>query len=159
DSNGNCTSAGVSEPSGVVDGDDLFCFAASASSLVLISGCTDTDFDFDGVSYQKTWPGTLSNHGLDRRLNPQPIRFSSPLFSSPAGLRNYDRVAFEADLPAIEFATSPPCQRRISNPADPNPGQGCVNPPVGANFYPIFTTTAPDDEGEGEGQCRWQLGG
>ncbi|MGA8311400.1 MAG: hypothetical protein WB755_15320, partial [Terriglobales bacterium] len=48
-----------------------------------------------------------------------------------------------------------PCQRHISNPADPNPGQDCVNPPPGAPFYPFFTTTG-SDEGE---NCMWQEGG
>jgi hypothetical protein len=36
---------------------------------------------------------------------------------------------------------------------DPHPGQGCVNPPVGAAFYPIFSTRL-DEKG-----CRWQEGG
>ncbi len=78
------------------------------------------------------------------------MQFSSPLFN---GTSNYDRVAFEADLPRIEFATSPPCQRHISNPADPSPGSGCVNPPAGANFYPFYSTTTAG------GHCLWQLGG
>ena len=73
----------------------------------------------------------------------------SPLFN---GSQNYSRVAFEADLPRIEFATNPPCQRHVSNPADPHPGAGCVNPPAGANFYPFFSTTGGDN-------CTWQLGG
>jgi len=42
-----------------------------------------------------------------------------------------------ADLPRIEANTNPPCQRHLSNPADPNPGQDCVNPPKGADFYPF----------------------
>ena len=54
---------------------------------------------------------------------------------------------------SVESDTIPPCQRHVANPADPNPGQGCVNPPVGANFYPIYTTHN-SDEG-----CTWQLGG
>src|SRR5205807_1586641 len=76
--------------------------------------------------------------------------FTSPLF---LGSQNYDRAAFETDLPRIEFATSPPCQRHISNPADPSPGTGCVNPPAGANFYPFFSTASSG------GSCVWQLGG
>jgi hypothetical protein len=97
--------------------------------------------------------------------NPAPIRFSSPLFKpagqGQAGLSNYGRVAFEADLPRIEFATNPPCQRHVANPADPNPGQGCVNPPVGASFYPFYTTGLGGSEGDnqGNGGCLWQLGG
>ncbi len=59
---------------------------------------------------------------------------------------NYDRVAFETDLPRIEFATNPPCNRTT--------GANCVNPPVGANFYPIFSTRGAHEDG-----CLWQLGG
>jgi hypothetical protein len=36
---------------------------------------------------------------------------------------------------------------------DPNPGAGCINPPNGASFYPIFTT------GTADGACVWQEGG
>lgn len=68
---------------------------------------------------------------------------------------NFRRVAFEADLPRIEFATNPPCQRHISNPADPDPGAGCVNPPAGANFYPFYTTATS----EHMAGCVWHLGG
>src|SRR6266851_5677576 len=59
----------------------------------------------------------------------------------------------DPDLPRIEFATNPPCQRHISNPADPSPGFGCVNPPVGATFYPFYSTTGPATA------CLWQEGG
>jgi hypothetical protein len=69
------------------------------------------------------------------------------------GQQNYERVAFEADLPRIESNTNPPCQRHVSNPADPDPGSGCVNPPVGADFYPFFTATG------GSSTCTWQEGG
>ena len=62
-------------------------------------------------------------------------------------------LAFEADLPRIEFDTTPACQRHISNPADPDPGQGCVNPPVGASFYPFYSTRLDWDG------CNWQIGG
>ena len=76
--------------------------------------------------------------------------FSSPLFTGPgnSGLRNYQQVAFETDLPRIEGADSSEtnnCQRHVSNPADPSPGSGCVNPPLGPGgvptFYPIYSTT------------------
>jgi hypothetical protein len=146
---GSCSAAGVTDSSGV-DADDNFCFSPSQSTLISVSGCTDSDVDFDGVSYQNTWPGTLSNTSQDAKLHPTPIVFSSPLFN---GTVNYDRAAFETDLPRIEFATNPPCQRHISNPSDPSPGSGCVNPPVGASFYPFYSTTSVG------GQCRWQLGG
>ena len=75
--------------------------------------------------------------------------FSSPLTNG----QNYSRIGFETDLARIEFATNPPCQRHLSNPADPNPGSGCVNPPPGAAFYPFYST------GSVGGACVWQLGG
>ena len=72
---------------------------------------------------------------------------------------NYSQVAFEADLPRIEgsdFSTTNNCQRHVSNPADPSPGSGCVNPPLGPNgpaFYPLYTTALSG------GSCVWQQGG
>ncbi len=144
-----CNNAGVTDPSGT-DSDDAFCFSPSQSTRIRVGGCQGTDTDFDGVPYQKTWPGTFSNASQDAQVHPSPVRFTSPLFN---GTHNYAQAAFETDLPRIEFATNPPCQRHISNPADPNPGSGCVNPPAGANFYPFYSTTTVG------GQCQWQLGG
>jgi hypothetical protein len=120
-----------------------------------VGGCGATDFDFDGVPYKLVWPGTLTNVKLDRALHAQPVEFTSPVFADGDGnVHNYNRVAFEADLPRIESNTNPPCQRHVSNPADPNPGQDCVNPPKGADFYPFFTTAQAGDD-----QCVWHLGG
>ena len=149
DSTGACTTAGVTDPSGV-DGDDVGCFTPKESTRITISGCTATDGDFDGPEYANTWPGTFSDAKLDAQFHATPIQFTSPLFN---GSSNYARAAFETDLPRVENATSPPCQRFISNPASPSPGTGCVNPPVGASFYPFYSTTSVG------GQCQWQLGG
>ena len=149
ESTGTCATAGVNDPAGV-DGDDVGCFGPADSTRIRIGGCLGTDVDFDGPEYQNTWPGTFSNASQDAQFHSTPILFTSPLTN---GTTNYDRVAFEADLPRIEFATSPPCQRHISNPSDPSPGTGCVNPPVGASFYPFYSTTSVG------GQCMWQLGG
>jgi hypothetical protein len=88
------------------------------------------------------WPGTFAAPGQDKKYHPSAVLFSSPLFN---GTENYDRVAFETDLPAIEIATSPPCNRST--------GANCVNPPVGANFYPIYSSR------NWKGSCVWQLGG
>jgi hypothetical protein len=144
-SGGTCTAEGSNDPGGV-DNDDVGCFSPAASSRIAIGGCIGADADFDGVSYQTVWAGTLTNPVQDKRLNPAPVRFSSPLFVSreddEGELQNYARVAFETNLPAIEAG----CNRTT--------GAGCVNPPPGAPFYPIYTTIAPDD-----GRCRWQLGG
>ncbi len=153
---GACADPSPNDPPGL---DDAFCFDggfAASFGFLGIGGCIDGDADFDGVPYRATtWPGTLKNVKLDQKLHAQPIQFSSPLFfgSEEEGGRNYERVAFEADLPRIESNTKPACQRHLSNPADPSPGAGCVNPPVGADFYPFFTTT------ETRHGCRWQLGG
>jgi hypothetical protein len=145
-----CASKGVTDPGGT-DSDDNGCFKLPVGGTsVTLSGCTDTDVDFDGPEYFDNWPGTLKNATTDAALHATPVVFTSPLFN---GTTNYDRVAFETDLPRIEFATTPPCQRHVSNPSDPSPGSGCVNPPPGASFYPFFST------GASGGQCIWQEGG
>ena len=79
---------------------------------------------------------------------PSPIRFTSLKFRAAEGevedqLRNFSRVAFEGDIPAIED----------SSVCDVLTGKGCTNPPPGAVFYPIYSTTSVS------GQCWWQLGG
>ena len=95
------------------------------------------------MSYQKTWPGSLVKRAENRKFNPSPILFSSPQFN---GTQNYDRVAFEADLPRIEAPDSGGnCNRKT--------GKNCVNPPPGAAFYPIYSTRKIGKE------CFWQLGG
>ena len=144
-SNGVCTQDGVHDLDTTLakDEDDIFCLSAASSTRVPITGCAGTDADFDGVPYQPVWPDGNTT------LHPTPILFTSPLIN---GSQSYSRVAFETDLPRIEFDTIPPCQRHVANPADPNPGQDCVNPAVGANFYPIYST------GTVGGQCVWQLG-
>ena len=145
------------------EADDLFCVDTASSvgfgSLQPFGGCLDTDVDFDGVSYHNAWPGTGPDpYGFS--AVPGPIRFTSPRFRSGEGndlrefsraaferegneLREFSRVAFEADIPAIED----------SSVCNTGTGAGCVNPPPGALFYPIYTTTQKD------GRCWWQLGG
>ncbi|HEX8135533.1 MAG TPA: hypothetical protein VF880_19145 [Actinomycetes bacterium] len=139
---GTCAE-GVNDPGGP-DDDDVGCHGPDESLRIRIGGCTGTDNDFDGVSYQRTWPGTLHNAQRDRQLHPRSVLFSSPTFN---GGRNYSRVAFEADLPRIEAAD-------FGGNCDRNTGANCVNPPPGANFYPIYTTRESDSVG-----CLWQLGG
>jgi hypothetical protein len=139
-----CTSGGATDPSGP-DDDDAFCAPASSSFLIQVSGCTDTDSDFDGVSYQQVWPGIRFVPRDQTRVS-QPIVFSSPQFN---GGQNYDRVAFETDLPRIEDPAISPnnnCDRFVT-------GNGCINPPNGANFYPGFVARQQD------GGCRWLEGG
>ena len=142
----NCTTIGVNDPAGV-DVDDAVCFPASISSRIQIGGCLGTDVDFDGASYQPVWPGTLVAPGQDKKYHPSAVVFSSPLFTPMmgSGTENYNRVAFETDLPAIEDQTSPACNIFT--------GANCLNPPAGANFYPIYSTR------NWKGSCVWQLGG
>jgi hypothetical protein len=142
------------------DPDDNYCLPGFLSTLVDIGGCLTADGDFDGTSYMQDWPGSISNRRADRLLHARPVKFSSPTFS---GGKNYGRVAFETDLPRIEDVdntgyTAKVCQRHIENPADPNPGAHCVNPPPGSNFYPFYTTTRAHGH-RSHHSCIWQEGG
>jgi hypothetical protein len=139
---GTCVNPGVNDAK--KDADDTFCFNADQSLRILIGGCFATDNDFDGVSYQKTWPGSLTDPAKDAALNPQSILFSSPTFN---GGLNYSRVAFEADLPRIEAAD-------FGGICNRDTGAGCSNPPPGSNFYPFFSSRGDSSVG-----CFWQLGG
>jgi hypothetical protein len=141
-SDGTCA-GDPNDPNGP-DGDDFFCLGPEESLRIQIGGCFATDNDFDGVSYQNTWPGSLANPGQNTMLNPRSILFSSPTFN---GGQNYSRIAFEADLPRIEAAD-------FGGLCDRSTGTNCVNPPPGANFYPIFSTRNNTEVG-----CFWQLGG
>jgi hypothetical protein len=138
--------------------DDLQCVDPgflAAFGLMPIGGCFDGDADFDGVTYRSnTWPGSFKDPVKDALFHTEPVMFSSPLLTDSRGhAENFTRVAFEVDMPRIEFGTTPPCQRHLSNPSDPHPGHGCVNPPKGAAFYPFYSTRL-DESG-----CRWQEGG
>jgi hypothetical protein len=77
-------------------------------------------------------------------LNPASVLFSSPTFG---GGQNFDRVAFEANLPRIEAAD-------FGGICNRNTGTNCLNPPPGSNFYPFYSTR--DDASSG---CFRQLGG
>ena len=150
--------AGVSCPSGntegvsgdtePVDGDDNFCFPASQSPLVQVQGCTDTNTGFDGVPYQPLWPDGNADH-------PSSILFTSPL-TGPVYNTNYKRMAFEADLPRIEFST---CNRTT--------GVGCTLIPTTddnkpAAFYPFYSIgsekSADVQHSDNNHECIWMLG-
>lgn len=115
------------------------CFAASQSTFYQVQGCTDTnDPGFDGVSYQPLWPDGNTN------LHPTPIQFSSPLTGAGYNVQ-YNRTAFETDLPNIEI------------PCNGNTGAGCTLIPQTddgqpAVFYPFYSIRNV------EGQCVWQFG-
>ena len=129
------------------DPDDEPCFSAAASQFVHVGGCIGTDNNFDGVPYQRVWPGTDPNRGQDTKYHADPVLFTSPVFN---GSRNYSRVAFEADLPRIEAAD-------FGGQCNRNTGEHCVNPPPGANFYPIYTTGTAGSSSHAS--CVWQFGG
>jgi hypothetical protein len=149
DANFNCTVPGAQDAASGLDSDDGngFCVPGTDSLLVKIDGCFSADGDWDGQSYQKDWPGTNPSPGQDKKLHPTPVMFTSPL--TDHGTKNYSTIAFEADLPRIEASDSqenPP----FCNTAT---GDNCVNPPMGAAFYPFYSTT------NANGTCTWQEGG
>src|SRR5215472_54490 len=144
DSSGNPITcpAGNTEGFGVntspTDGDDDFCFPGTEALLIHVNGCTGTNTGFDGFSYQPVWPDG------NRALHPEPVRFSSPLTGDSDAV-DYSRVAFEADLPSIEFST---CNRAT--------GAGCTLIPTTdkgtpAAFYPFFSALR-------QGGCLWAFG-
>jgi hypothetical protein len=146
DANFNCAVSAGDEPGGALDADDVFCVPGDDATVVHINGCFAADGDFDGPSYRLDWPGTNPDPTIDASLHPSPVRFTSPLAN---GNTNYSNVAFEADLPRIEASDSqfnPPFCNRTT-------GADCVNPPAGAEFYPIYSTTSRN------GTCTWQEGG
>ena len=110
-----------------------------------IDGASPPTRTCDGQSYRQDWPGTNPNPVVDRALHPTPLLFTSPTTNG----RNFSTMAFETDLPAIEV------QGAQANPpfCNTSTGANCVNPPNGARFYPIFSTTFR------HGSCTWQEGG
>jgi hypothetical protein len=135
----SCPNANTEYDGEGADSNDTYCFPASSSSLIAIPGCLEPDGNtgFDSNPYHAVWPDGNTS------LHPTSIEFSSPLIG---GTTNYQRMAFEADLPRIEFNT---CNRST--------GAGCTLIPttddgMPADFYPFFST------GTVNGQCTWLLG-
>ena len=115
----SCTATNTEDDGEPADADDNYCFPASASSLVQIQGCTDTNTGFDGTSYRAVW-------GDGSSLHPTPIQFTSPL-TGPAYNNPYQRAALEADLPRIEARLRPDDRRGLhADPADRRRGAGAV---------------------------------
>jgi hypothetical protein len=82
-----------------------------------------------------------------RRPHPSPISLASPLFTDRFGQsRNFNRVAFEANMPRIEAAD-------FGSNCNRSTGVGCTKPPPNANFYPIYSIQRAGES------CRWNLGG
>ncbi|MGN6380333.1 MAG: hypothetical protein ACTHNU_15370 [Gaiellales bacterium] len=143
-STGACTSPGANDSA--LDGDDFGCLDGSQfGARFPIIGCTLDDGDFDGPSYQFDWPGTFKNAALDQKLHARPVQFTVPT----TGDKKLESVLFENDMARIE-------RGEPGNPTtqcDALTGANCVNPPPGARFYPIYTTTRQG------GHCWLQQGG
>jgi hypothetical protein len=136
---GNEGMPGDQEPA---DDDDFGCFAASQTTLVPVSGCIATNTGFDGVPYQLgAWPDG------NTYLHPTPIQFTSPT-TGPGNHFDYNRMAFEADLPRIE-ATTGQCNRQTGAGCSlfPTTDDGTPTP-----FYPFYSITLA------HGACVWELG-
>jgi len=122
--------------------DDHFCFSADQSTRVRISGCQGTNQGFDGVSYKPLWADGNPDHA-------GAFFFSNPRTGEEFNSQ-YQRVAFEADLPRIEIAPA------FQN-CDRTTGANCTLIPVTddgtpADFYPFYSL------GTKNGQCTWTLG-
>jgi hypothetical protein len=118
---------------------DDACFNPPPPPSVQVSGCNGENDGFDGVPYHLSWPDG------DTNLHPTSILFSSPRTGSELQ-RDYQRAAFETDLPRVELTT---CNRVT--------GVGCTLVPTtddgqAADFYPFYSM------GRGRGGCRWGLG-
>jgi hypothetical protein len=139
-----CTDPGAGDTT--LDDDDQLCLdGANYPGALMIKGCTLDDGDWDGPSYRRDWPGTFRNPFLDRLVHPRPVQFSVPTTRG----KPLEHIAFENNLPNIErneFGTPQP-------ECDAVTGEHCVNPPPGAQFYPIYTTTRVN------GTCMFQQGG
>jgi hypothetical protein len=140
DADGNCTSNSEG-----VDFDDFGCFPGSASSLINITGCIGSDYDFDGPEYQRgVWPG--SNKADDVALHGSPVTFTSPTFRD--NRFNYDRVAFETDTPRITASDLGLPFLRCNRTT----GANCTVVPYKAHFYPMYSTAMSGSS------CVWQEG-
>jgi len=141
---GKCTGQeGVEGDKEKADADDNGCFSPALSFLVKVTGCLATNQGFDGVSYQPRWPDG------DTYLHPTPQYFTSPLSGSNYHA-NYERVAFESDVPRITSTD-------LGGTCNRDTGAKCFKTPVGddglqARFYPYFSS------GMRDGSCRWTLG-
>jgi hypothetical protein len=142
----SCAGTEGSPQSGVepTDFDDNFCFPASSSTLVPVSGCLDSNIGFDGTSYVRDWPNG------NRSLRPTPTLFSSPTTGQGYN-RQYQRLAFNTDLPRIEDSPG------YGGSCDRSTGAGCTRIPVTddgtrAQFYPYYTS------GHALGGCAFTIG-
>ena len=148
DADFNCVVPGAQDAGGLDEDDDNdFCVPASDSTLVKINGCFSGGRGLGRAVLPQGLAGDEPEPFLDRLLHPTPGDVHEP--AARTARRTTPKVAFETDLPRIEAADSQ------DNPpfCDRTTGANCVNPPTGAQFYPIFTTA------QRYGSCLWQEGG
>jgi hypothetical protein len=141
---GNCTGLeGVPGDQEPADADDTYCFDKSFSTRYQISGCLDTNSGFDGTSYKRLWPDG------NTRLHPTSVYFTRALTGQHFDT-DYQRIAFEADLPRIEAPD-------LGGTCDRDTGVGCTLIPTTddgtpADFYPFYS------KGQLHGTCTWGFG-
>ena len=123
------------------DNQDTNCFPSSASLLVHVSGCIETNTNFEGASYRPIWPDG------NNMLHPTSVLFTSPLTGNNYNV-SYSRFAFETNLPLLESE---------NGQCNLNTGYSCKLIPETKNshftdFYPFFSTRRMN------GRSFWQLG-
>jgi hypothetical protein len=103
------------------------------------------DTSFQGPSYVHDWAGSLPPV-TDPATDASSIEFPSPTFAPTGGhgSAQYDRIAFEADMPPIE---------EDSQSCDTKTGIDCTNPPSAAQFYPLYSNAHA-----GVVSCVWHFG-
>jgi len=115
------------------------CFKAGDTHGVLnaapneVTGCTGADLVYDGTSYWRDWPDSLTPG-----MFPSPLTISAPSTNGAA----YSQMQFLTDNPA----TNVKCNTQTF--------AGCVVPPTQApgKFYPYWTQAMV------KGSCVWEFG-
>lgn len=134
--------------------------ASSDGNGVAVPGCLTQNDGFDGGSYQAGRWAPAPNA-------PTPITFSSPVTGDGENTHQYQRVAFEADIPRITAlgVTDYDCSRNTGTRWSKNSvtgvwtntGAPCAVPPMNDTgspaFYPTFGHTSSQ-----ENDCMWTFG-
>ena len=105
------------------DADDNTCV-----SLLGVTGCTDTDTDFDGLSYQADWPNGNSSFPSSVVIGAATGNGMGPISYNQTSGNYTDPYGY------IRFGTPV----GFSEPGCTS-SSGCSIPPPGAAFYPFYT--------------------
>ena len=133
-----------------LDDDDVGCFNADDSLLVPIGGCLGDRHRLRRALLRPQLAGNGAEPRAGPEVPPDPDRCSRA--RSSTGTRTTAGSAFETDLPRIEAAD-------FGGSCDRLTGNGCTNPPPGADVLPDLLDRHLDDEPEPNGHCVWQVGG